>query len=98
MAVISPFDPLLPFRQERADEHDGRRNTPEATLADGLSAWKQQRQLRAESDALVAVLELHRPELSRSQLACGECQDYDGRDGVRPAPWPCSTYLAVRDN
>jgi hypothetical protein len=68
-----------------------------AAESDALFHWEQERTRHPDSPALLAVLDLHRPKRGYESAGCSECEQHHSYKDVEPVPWPCPTYIAVRD-
>lgn len=77
-------------RAARAAERDAQRAARHATA---VTEWEALRERYAGSPAVVAVLDIHRPD-DEGRLECAHPvfgYESDAED------WPCSTYTAIRD-
>jgi hypothetical protein len=68
--------------------------------AELVAEWEQLRGLIPDGPAgavLLSVLDVHRPVFETFTAAdeCGHC--YEASYDAEPTPWPCRTYLTIRD-
>lgn len=101
-ALIPPYSPMRDLLrhpdQRRAAEEATARRIAAATAAydTALADWRAVHDQHADSPALAAVLDLHRPALDHQGATCATCVQHDGYEDVEPGDWPCSTYNAVK--
>jgi hypothetical protein len=100
-ATLGPYTPLRDCRT-KPDAHAGCRAKAEAErtarataeFEAAIAAWRQVCDQYADTPAVLVVLNLHQPTLGHASAECEHCERYDGTEQV---PWPCPTYVAVRD-
>jgi hypothetical protein len=85
-----------PTPEERAEaeaRHAAYRARKQAEHAEAVTEWEQLRERYAGSPAVVAVLDIHRPD-DEGRLECAHLTfgyESDAED------WPCSTYTAIKE-